>query len=61
MLLLMSEFGFIVTAIGAFVAIRAGQKTGVSFALISTALGCVALAIGFAVIGMALWPATQTA
>jgi hypothetical protein len=60
MLLLMSELGFIVTAAGAFVAIRVGHKTGISFALVSTALGCVAMAIGFVVIGLALWPATQT-
>lgn len=59
LLLLMSEFGFIVTAAGAFVAARVGQRSGFRFALVSTALGCAALSIGFAVIGLALWSATQ--
>jgi hypothetical protein len=60
MLLLMSELGFIVTAIGAFVGIRGMRGEGPRLASLSVTLGCMTLAVGFVVMGLALWPGTGT-
>lgn len=58
MLLLMSELGFIVTAVGAFLGLRELRREGLRLATLSVALGCAALAVGFVVMGLALWPET---
>lgn len=56
MLLIMTEFGVLVTAIGAGVAIRAMLRQGVGFALLAVTLACVVLAALFLWLGIALWP-----
>lgn len=53
-LLFMSEFGFLVTAAGAFVGIRAWRR-GSSRRELLLGLACSVLALGFAAIGIAMW------
>lgn len=55
-LLLMAEFGFLVTAIGAFLGLRSLQRHGLALAPGLVALGCAALALGFLILGLSLWP-----
>ncbi|GMQ87410.1 MAG: hypothetical protein BMS9Abin08_0613 [Gammaproteobacteria bacterium] len=55
-LLIMAEFGFFVTAIGAFQAIRAGLAQGFGFALLTVIVGCSLLAVGLLWLGLSLWP-----
>jgi len=55
-LLIMSEFAFFVTAIGAVQAIRAGLVQGFGYGLLMVAVGCVLLAGGFLWLGISLWP-----
>jgi len=58
-LLLMNEFGFIVTLIGAGMGVHAIVKQGVQTPLILAALGCVLLAGGFLWMGILLWPGAE--
>jgi hypothetical protein len=55
-LLLMAEFGFLVTAVGAFLGVRTMQRRGRSPAHLLATLGCAALALGFLMLGFSLWP-----
>ncbi len=55
-LLIMTEFGFFVTAIGAVQAIRAGLAQGFGLALLTVIAGCSLLSIGFMWLGISLWP-----
>jgi len=54
--LIMAEFGFFVTAIGAVQAIRKGLTQGFGFVLITVISGCSLLSIGFMWLGISLWP-----
>jgi len=54
--LVMAEFGFFVTAIGAGQAIRMGLAQGYSFALLTVIAGCSLLSVGFLWLGISLWP-----
>jgi hypothetical protein len=55
-LLIMTEFGFFVTAIGAVQALRTGFAQGFGFALLTVIAGCALLAVGFLWLGLTLWP-----
>lgn len=55
-LLLINEFGFILTALGAAAGIRRLRDTRRRFALLAAVAGCVVLAVVFAWVGVALWP-----
>jgi hypothetical protein len=56
-LLMVAEFGFFLTAIGAGVAIRQMVSQGFDAALSVALSGCTALAGGFLWLGLRLWPA----
>lgn len=55
-MLVMSEFGFFLCAIGAWLGIRTLLKTAFSMSLLAVVLGCSVLAAGFLWLGIALWP-----
>ena len=55
-LLIVAEFGFFVTAIGAFVAVRTLLREGLNIALGAVAVGCLGLAAAFLWLGVRLWP-----
>ena len=55
-LLVMSEFGFIVTAIGAGLGMRVLYKRDGGAAILVSVLGCLLFAAGFLWVGMRLWP-----
>ena len=55
-LLIMSEFAFFVTAIGAVQAVRAGLAQGFGPGSLMVTAGCVLLAGGFLWLGISLWP-----
>jgi len=55
-LLIVCEFGFFVTAIGAVIGIRGLLRQGVDPAGFSVALCCGLLAAGFLYLGYRLWP-----
>jgi hypothetical protein len=55
-LLVVSEFAFFVTAIGAGVGINAMLNRGVRPAVLLPTLGCAVLAAGFLYLGIRLWP-----
>lgn len=55
-LLIMTEFGFFVTAIGAGLALRSGFAQGFGFAMLAVIAGCALLAAGFLWLGLSLWP-----
>jgi hypothetical protein len=57
-LLVVSEFAFFVTAIGAGVGINAMLNRGVRPSVLLPTLGCAVLAAGFLYLGIRLWPAT---
>ena len=57
-LLMVAEFGFFLNAIGAGLAIRQLIQQGLNPGVILSASGCVALAAGFAWLGLQLWPGT---
>jgi hypothetical protein len=54
--LILCEFGFILTAIGAFTAVRRLIAGGFAARALSEALGCIVLAVAFAALGLARWP-----
>jgi len=58
-LLIVNEFGFFVTAIGAGVGINTLLKRGVRPAMLLLTLGCAVLAAGFLYLGIRLWPGMQ--
>ena len=55
-LLIVNEFGFFLTAIGAGVGIQTLWRQGVRGSLLVTTLGCCLLAAGFLYLGIRLWP-----
>ena len=55
-LLLISEFGFLVTAVGAGLGARALMRGGFVLGQGLVVLGCAALAAGFLIVGVGLWP-----
>jgi len=54
--LILCEFGFILTAIGAFMAVRRLIAEGLAVRALSEVLGCIVLAAAFVVLGLARWP-----
>jgi len=54
--LIIAEFGFFVTAIGAVTAVRTLLSQGFSVAPASAVSGCVVMAAGFLWLGLQLWP-----
>ena len=56
LLLFMSEFGLIVSVVGAFLGIRTLRTQGMQLSLLGTVVGCCMLAIGFIWLGLNLWP-----
>ncbi len=56
LLLLLNEFGFVLTAIGAGLALRDVSRTGFSATLLLLIVGCAVLAAGFLWLGLRLWP-----
>ncbi len=55
-MLIMSEFGFFLCAIGAGLGIRTLLKQEFSYSLLAVVLGCCVLAAGFLWLGIVLWP-----
>ncbi len=55
-MLIVNEFGFFVTAIGAGVGINKLLAGGVRPPLLLATLGCAVLAAGFLYLGIQLWP-----
>jgi hypothetical protein len=55
-LLIVSEFGFIVTAAGAYLAIRTQQELGYTARMLVAGLVCICLAVVFFWKGIQLWP-----
>ncbi len=55
-LLIINEFGFFVTAIGAGTGIRRMLAQGSSSSMLLSVAGCVVLALGFVWLGIQLWP-----
>jgi hypothetical protein len=53
--LLISEFGFLLTAGGAFWGFKTWRSQGAKTATLIAAIACVALALGFSLIGLILW------
>ena len=58
-LLIVNEFGFFVTAIGAGVGINTMLNQGVRPPVLLLTLGCAVLAAGFLYLGIRLWPGMQ--
>ncbi len=56
MLLMIAEFGFFLNLIGAWLAVRQMIRQGVGQGVMLSASGCTVLAIGFAWLGLQLWP-----
>lgn len=54
--LILAEFGFFLTAIGAGMAVRTLLSQGFTAALATAVTGCVLLAGGFLWLGLQLWP-----
>jgi hypothetical protein len=59
-MLFISEFGFIVTAAGSFVAGRTLLRQGHSWANLFLSVACGALAIAFFILGFQLWQSSMT-
>jgi len=59
-LLLMTEFGFAVTAIGAWLGGRRILGGPFRLSLVLVTIGCIALAVALLVIGITLWPGALT-
>lgn len=55
-LLIVNEFGFLLTAIGAYIGIQTLWKQGIRISLLVTTLGCGALVAAFTYLGVRLWP-----
>ena len=55
-MLIVDEFGFFLTAIGAGIGISVLMKEGVRVSLLITTLACIILCIGFLLLGFRLWP-----
>lgn len=55
-LMIVNEFGFFLTAIGAGIGIHSLSKQGIRVSLLVTTLACCVLAAGFLYLGFRLWP-----
>jgi len=55
-LLIVNEFGFFLTAIGAGIGINRLLSEGANGALLLSIIGCAVLASGFLYLGIRLWP-----
>lgn len=55
-MLIVDEFGFFLSAIGAGIGFRVIATQGVRASLLVTTLGCALLAAGFLYMGIKLWP-----
>jgi heme/copper-type cytochrome/quinol oxidase subunit 3 len=55
-LLIVSEFSFFVTAVGAYLGIRQIQANGIKPLIALITLLCMLLAVGFLWLGITLWP-----
>ena len=55
-MLIVSEFGFIVTAIGVFTSVKQMIKAGVSNFILASAICCALLSFKFMSIGISYWP-----
>ena len=55
-LLIISEFGFVVNAIGVFTAIKTIINTGMNQFMVAAAICCAALSVKFMMIGISYWP-----
>ncbi|MGD2081591.1 MAG: hypothetical protein PVF91_01410 [Chromatiales bacterium] len=55
-LLLISEFGFLVTAVGALLGARTLVSRGFVLRQALVVAGCTALSAGFLILGLDLWP-----
>ena len=55
-MLIVAEFGFFLTAIGAALGINVLLKEGVRLSLLITSVACVLLAMGFLILGLRMWP-----
>ena len=55
-MLIVNEFGFFVTAIGAGVGINTLLKDGVQPPLLMVTIACAVMAIGFLYLAIKLWP-----
>ncbi|HSO83040.1 hypothetical protein [Thiocapsa sp.] len=53
--LFIGEFGFLITAAGAFWGFKHRHSQGAAIATLIAALACVALAVAFLVMGIGLW------
>lgn len=58
--LIVAEFGFFLTAIGAGMAVRTIMARGFTVSLVAVLSGCVSLAAGFLWLGLQLWPGGGT-
>jgi hypothetical protein len=55
-MLIVNEFGFFVTAIGAGVGINTLTKEGMQTPLLAVIIGCAIMAAGFLYLAIRLWP-----
>jgi len=55
-MLIVNEFGFFVTAIGAGVGINMLLKDGMQTPLLMVIVGCAVMALGFLYLAIRLWP-----
>ena len=55
-MLIVNEFGFFVTAIGAGVGINSLIKDGAQPSLLMVVIACVVMAVGFLYLAIKLWP-----
>jgi hypothetical protein len=55
-MLIVAEFGFFLTAIGAWIGSSVLSKQGIRISLLITTLACGLLAVGFLFLGLRLWP-----
>lgn len=58
-LLLVAEFGFLVTCVAAGIGVRDLIRQGARLATIIVLCGNLVLAVGFLRVGLALWPGTS--
>ena len=55
-LLIISEFGFIATAIGAYIEIKHSLTVGIKVAYTAITIFCILLSVRFMLYGIDLWP-----
>ena len=55
-MLIVNEFGFFLTAIGAGIGTSVLIKEGIRASLLITTLACIVLCVGFVLLGVRLWP-----